>query len=440
MVARSASESGTASVASSSRTAARATARLSAVATDDSTCATTASIGWSSQRTASAGTGRPSQQGQIVRPVPRTGEQRLEEQVLQQVVTPHVEQEGNVGAGAGDVREALVRPHADVGAAAHAEPVERAHDVQVAALVRDEIVGVEVATRLRELGDGAGERRIAERGEPLRAGRGARPSRVARAASSTEPAHGATAAANMRRGQRGDAEQEDAFGARIAHAAGYLAGRTVGDPSPRCTPSCTPMALLALQDVSIAFGGPPVLGHANLAIERGDRVCLLGRNGAGKSTLLQLLDGTQQPDGGEIVRQGTVVVSRLQQDVPDSSPARMFDVGLERAGRAGGAAGALPPGRARPSAREASDRALRELDRLHQAVDAADAWQLNTRVTTVLEQLGLDPDAPSTTPRAGASARRCWRARWCGSPTCCCSTSPPTISTSPPSSGSRRSS
>jgi ATP-binding cassette subfamily F protein uup len=64
------------------------------------------------------------------------------------------------------------------------------------------------------------------------------------------------------------------------------------------------MALLALQNISVAFGGPPVLREANLAIERGDRVCLLGRNGAGKSTLLQVIEGTMQPDSGEVVRQG----------------------------------------------------------------------------------------------------------------------------------------
>jgi len=52
------------------------------------------------------------------------------------------------------------------------------------------------------------------------------------------------------------------------------------------------MALLGMQDVSIAFGGPPILDRARFAIERGERVCLLGRNGAGKSTIMKLLDGT----------------------------------------------------------------------------------------------------------------------------------------------------
>src|SRR5262249_9755638 len=42
---------------------------------------------------------------------------------------------------------------------------------------------------------------------------------------------------------------------------------------------------------------------------------------------------------------------------------------------------------------DASERALRELDRLHHELDAANAWEMQTRVDTVLSHLGLDADA-----------------------------------------------
>ena len=58
------------------------------------------------------------------------------------------------------------------------------------------------------------------------------------------------------------------------------------------------MALLSLRDVSLAFGGPRLLDQVDWQIERGERVCLLGRNGEGKSTLLRLIEGQLEPDEG----------------------------------------------------------------------------------------------------------------------------------------------
>src|SRR3954470_18693346 len=95
------------------------------------------------------------------------------------------------------------------------------------------------------------------------------------------------------------------------------------------------MSLLAMQDVAIAFGGPPVLDHANLAIDRGERVCLLGRNGAGKSTIMKLLDGSMTPDSGDVVRQTGVTVARLEQEVPDDVEGSTFDVVAAGLGEAG---------------------------------------------------------------------------------------------------------
>ena len=160
------------------------------------------------------------------------------------------------------------------------------------------------------------------------------------------------------------------------------------------------MALLGMQDVTIAFGGPAVLDAASFAIERGERVCLLGRNGAGKSTLMKLLDGTLVPDSGSIARQTGITVARLEQEVPDRLEGTVFEVV---------AAGLGEPGRLLARYHEASHRvqahgsaaALRELDRLHSALDAAGAWHVNNQVESVLLHLGLDADASFATASGG---------------------------------------
>ncbi len=160
------------------------------------------------------------------------------------------------------------------------------------------------------------------------------------------------------------------------------------------------MALLGLQDVSIAFGGPAVLSGATFSIERGERVCLLGRNGAGKSTLMKLLEGTLLPDSGEVVRQGGTSVSRLEQDIPDGVDGTMFDVVAEGLGASGALVAQYHAASHRVES-DASEAALRELDRLHRALDAADAWQTQTRVETVLEHLRLEPDLPFAAASGG---------------------------------------
>jgi ATP-binding cassette subfamily F protein uup len=153
------------------------------------------------------------------------------------------------------------------------------------------------------------------------------------------------------------------------------------------------MALLGLRDVTLAFGGPPVLDRASVAVERGERVCLLGRNGAGKSTVLRLLDGTQTPDAGEVVRQGGATVARLEQDIPADVGGTVFDVVAEGLGDTGRLLARYHQAGQRLAAAPHDAAALRDLERLHQALDGAGAWQAHTRVETVLQHLGLDADA-----------------------------------------------
>ena len=77
------------------------------------------------------------------------------------------------------------------------------------------------------------------------------------------------------------------------------------------------MALISLLDVSLSFGGAPLLDRVNLQIDRGERVCLLGRNGAGKSTLMKVIAGELKPDAGQVFRSPPdAVIATLRQEVP----------------------------------------------------------------------------------------------------------------------------
>ena len=86
------------------------------------------------------------------------------------------------------------------------------------------------------------------------------------------------------------------------------------------------MALISLRDISIQYGGPPVLDDISLSIEAGDRACITGRNGEGKSTLLKLIAGLLAPDTGEIIRQPNLKIAYLTQDVPGDLEGTVADI------------------------------------------------------------------------------------------------------------------
>ena len=76
--------------------------------------------------------------------------------------------------------------------------------------------------------------------------------------------------------------------------------------------------LLTLKDIHLTFGGTPLLEGADLTVEAGERLCLVGRNGCGKSTFLKIAAGMIEPDRGERVLQTGKSVAYLPQE-PDLS-------------------------------------------------------------------------------------------------------------------------
>ena len=140
------------------------------------------------------------------------------------------------------------------------------------------------------------------------------------------------------------------------------------------------MALLELKNITMAFGGLPLLDDATLRIEKGERICLLGRNGAGKTTLLRLLSGKVEPDAGEVIRRSGIRVSVLAQEVPADLTGTIRELVAE------GLAEGLAAGATDPNSETAE-------------------WESEHKVDHALSRAGLDPEASFATLSLGNKRR-----------------------------------
>ena len=72
--------------------------------------------------------------------------------------------------------------------------------------------------------------------------------------------------------------------------------------------------ILILRDISLTFGGTPLLREACISVSRGERLCLIGRYGSGKSTLLKIAAGLIEGDSGEVFIQPGITIRYLPQE------------------------------------------------------------------------------------------------------------------------------
>src|SRR6201981_240386 len=74
------------------------------------------------------------------------------------------------------------------------------------------------------------------------------------------------------------------------------------------------MSLITLLNAHIAFGERPLLDEAQLTVQAGERLGLIGRNGTGKSTLLAVLAGKTPLDDGELQRREGLRLALVEQE------------------------------------------------------------------------------------------------------------------------------
>ena len=169
------------------------------------------------------------------------------------------------------------------------------------------------------------------------------------------------------------------------------------------------MALLSLRNITLAYGGPPLLDGINLQLEPGDRLCLMGRNGSGKSTLMKLISGELTPEGGDISRQQGLRVALVSQEISQDISGTVFDVVAEGMGNAAALLAEyhhvghlLSTG--------GGEELLKRLETLQKELEDIGGWSMQQEVERVIVRLSLDPDAEFST-LSGGTKRRALMAR-----------------------------
>ncbi|WP_020649037.1 ATP-binding cassette domain-containing protein [Solimonas variicoloris] len=159
------------------------------------------------------------------------------------------------------------------------------------------------------------------------------------------------------------------------------------------------MTLLALKNITLRFGGPPLLDGVNFAIERGERVCLLGRNGEGKSTLLRVITGQQHADDGEVIRTQGLRIAEMPQDVPKGLSGTVREIVTSGAGAVGAALAEYH------HLLLHDPEQLDRLGKLQHVLDTQNGWALDARIDGVVSRLGLPPDAAFESLSGGLKRR-----------------------------------
>ena len=134
------------------------------------------------------------------------------------------------------------------------------------------------------------------------------------------------------------------------------------------------MAILSLQNISLAFGGPLLLDNVSLQIEQGERICLVGRNGAGKSTLINLVNGRVKQDSGDIFRKPDLRLGTLSQEIPRHLHGKIIDV-------------------------------VSSGPNTNPSEETPFTWEIQTRVEKAITRLKLPPDGEVQTMSTGMKRR-----------------------------------
>jgi ATP-binding cassette subfamily F protein uup len=150
------------------------------------------------------------------------------------------------------------------------------------------------------------------------------------------------------------------------------------------------MPLISLRNLQLNYGTNQLYSQLNLQIDKGERICLVGRNGAGKSTLFKVISGEVTTDAGSLEFQQGLKIARLEQEVPQAVCGKVFEVVAQ-----GAAAYAYLAEYQKITSELAEGEnldLLTRLEELQHSLDRSQGWQLEQQVNALLSRLSLQAE------------------------------------------------
>ena len=146
------------------------------------------------------------------------------------------------------------------------------------------------------------------------------------------------------------------------------------------------MSLVTLKGAEISYGETRILHDADIIIHKGERIALVGRNGAGKSTLLKVLAGDTKLDDGIRRVDEHAQLAYLHQAVPEETEKTVYQIVADGLGEMGLN---LATYNALATSADPTNKDLQRMADLETKISQADGWNLEPKITRILDELQL---------------------------------------------------
>ena len=165
-----------------------------------------------------------------------------------------------------------------------------------------------------------------------------------------------------------------------------------------------------MKNVRKAHGDKVILDNVTMAFYPGAKIGVVGPNGAGKSSILKIMAGLDQPSNGEAFLEPGATVGILLQEPPlneEKTVRGNVEEGLgdifEKKARFEAIAEEM--------ATNYTDELMEEMGKLQEELDAADAWELDSKIEQAMDALRCPPADEPVTHLSGGERRRVARAK-----------------------------